>query len=183
MNTLIDLIPAALFYAAYHFYGFFVATGVLIAASLAMLLVEWLRTRKVKKMHVLVAIFAVVFGGLTLWKHDTEFLKMKLSVLYGLFSLCLLGSQFVGKTVLLQRIGHATIQLPEVIWRRLNIVWALFFAACALLNFYIAQHFSEAVWVNFKFYGVTILTVLFTMLHAPFLARYLEPDPKDDHAR
>lgn len=183
MNALIDLIPAALFYAAYHFYGFFVATGVLIAASLAMLLVEWLRTRTLKKMHLIVALAAVVFGGLTLWKHDTEFLKLKLTVLYGLFSLCLLGSQFIGRTVLLERVGRATIQLPEAIWRRLNIAWALFFAACAALNFYIAEHFSEAVWVNFKFYGVTILTLLFTMLHAPFLARYLETDPKNDHAR
>jgi intracellular septation protein len=182
MNAFIDLIPAALFYAVYRFTDFFTATAVLIGASIAMLGAEWLRTRKVKWMHLLVALAAAVFGGLTLWKHNPEFLKIKLTVLYGLFALALLGSQFIGKTVLLERMGSKTIPLPGNVWRRLNLVWALFFALCAALNLYIAKHYSEATWVAFKFYGVTALTFVFAIAQAPFLTRYLAEDPNRDNA-
>ncbi len=179
MDLLIDFIPALAFYAAYKLYDFYIATGVLIAVSLIMLLFSWLRTRTVRKNQVFVAACAVVFGGLTLWLHDPEFLKLKLSLIYGVFSLALLGSQFIGERVLLERIGTSTVKLPEPIWRRLNLLWALFFALCAGLNLFIARNYSDAVWVNFKLYGFSIIIFVFLLLHAPFLGRYLE-EPKTE---
>ncbi|MDB5987550.1 MAG: septation protein [Nevskia sp.] len=175
MDLLIDFIPALAFYAAYKLYDFYVATGVLIVVSLVMLLISWLRTRKLRKNQVFVAACAVVFGGLTLWLHDPEFLKLKLSLIYGVFCLALIGSQFVGKRVLMERIGESTIKLPPHIWRRLNLLWALFFAFCAGLNLFIARNYSDAVWVNFKLYGFSIMIFVFLLLHAPFLGRYVEP--------
>lgn len=178
MDLIIDFIPALAFYAAFKLYDFFVATAVLIAVSLVMLLVGWLRTRKLRRTQIFIAASAAVFGGLTLWLHNPEFLKLKLSLIYGVFSLALLGSQLLGERVLMARVGAQAIRLPEKIWRRLNLLWALFFALCAALNLYIAQHYSDAVWVSFKLYGFSILMFVFMLLHAPFLARYLA----DEHA-
>lgn len=182
MDLLIDFIPALAFYAAYKLYDFYVATGVLIAVSLVMLMVSWLRTRQIRKSQVFVAASAVVFGGLTLWLHDPEFLKLKLSLIYGVFALVLLGSQFIGKRVMMARLGESTIKLPENIWRRVNLSWAIFFALCAGLNLFIARNYSDAVWVNFKLYGFSLMIFAFILLHAPFLGKYLSDEQPNREA-
>ncbi|MDR3417340.1 MAG: septation protein IspZ [Nevskia sp.] len=187
MNTLIDLLPAVLFFTAYWLRGIYAATAVLIAACVAVVLYHWLRTRSVPKMQLVTAVLAAGFGGLTLWLHNPEFIKLKFSVLYALFALVLLGSHFIGDRVLLARIPQDAIKLPDTVWRRVNLAWVGYFLTLAVANLYIAEHFSEAVWVKFKF-ACMFLPMVFVLLHAPFLARYLEteplePDPKNDHAR
>jgi intracellular septation protein len=39
--------------------------------------------------------------------------------------------------------------------------WALWFAVLAAANIYIAWNFQEAVWVNFKVFGITIAMLIF----------------------
>jgi intracellular septation protein len=176
MTQLLDLLPLGLFFAAYSLYDLYVATGVLIAASFALVLVQWLRTRKLPRVTLFTALAVGVFGGLTIWLRDPQFIKLKLTFIYAIFALALLGSQVVGARVLMARLGSATITLPEPVWRRVNFAWALFFLLCAGLNLYVADNFSEAVWVKFKVFGVTALMFAFILLHAPFLARYLPDD-------
>jgi intracellular septation protein len=111
---------------------------------------------------------------MTLLFHDAAFLKWKLTVIYGALAAALLASHVVGDKVLLARLPQDALQLPDGIWRRVNFAWALFFASCAGLNWYIARSFSEETWVSFKVWGMPVLTVAFTLLHLPFLARYLD---------
>jgi intracellular septation protein len=79
--------------------------------------------------------------------------------------------------VLLARIPQDVIALPEPVWRKVNLAWALFFLGCAALNWYVAHHYDEATWVKFKTFGFTALTFVFLLAHAPFLSRYLPQDP------
>ena len=177
MTLLLDYAPLLAFFAAYAMRGIYFATVVLIAASFAAVLAGWLLTRRVNKVHLFTAVVAAVFGGLTLSLHDPQFIKLKPSVIYAVFALALLGSQFIGGKVLLARIPQQAIKLPEAVWRRVNLAWAAFFALCAGLNLYVAQNFSEVAWVKFKVFGFTALMFAFLLLHAPFLARYLEDGP------
>ncbi|MDI8799967.1 septation protein IspZ, partial [Salmonella enterica subsp. enterica serovar Montevideo] len=41
---------------------------------------------------------------------------------------------------------------------------ALFFIACGLANIYIAFWLPQNIWVNFKVFGLTALTLIFTLL-------------------
>ena len=181
MNAVLDLIPAILFFAAYKLYGLFTATAVLVIALLAMVLVTYLRTKKVPKLQLATALVAAVLGGMTLWFHDPKFILFKPTAIYGAFALALIGSHFIGDRVLMQRIPQKNLQLPDPLWRRVNLAWALFFLFCALLNVYVATSFSEAVWVKVKVFGFTGLMFAFMIAHIPFISRYLV-DPESDAA-
>jgi intracellular septation protein len=179
---MIDLLPVLLFVAAYFLRGIYAATAVLIVACFGVLLLSWIRTRKVHKMQLVTALLAAVFGGMTLWLHNPDFIKIKFSVVYVLLASAMLFSHFVGDKVLLARIPQDALKLPDPVWRRMSLAWIIYFLVLAGVNLYVAQHFSEAVWVKFKF-ACLFLPVVFMLLQAPFLAPYLEPDPKNDHAR
>lgn len=172
MKFLLDMAPALLFFAAYYFAGIYVATGVLIASLFSLVAIYWLWARKLHKMHLVTAIIAGIFGGLTIYIHDPAFIKLKPTALYALLSIALMLSHFIGDRVLLQRIPQTAIALPDPVWRRINIAWTLFFAFCALLNLYVAANFDEATWVKFKTFGFTVLMFVFMLAHAPFIARY-----------
>lgn len=173
MNALIDFIPAVAFFVAWKLYGVYVATSVLIVSMFALVAWYWFREHRLHKMHFFTAIVAAILGGITLYVHDARFIKFKPTVIYAAFALVLLGSQVIGETVLLKRLGQKTLELPDPVWRRINIAWAAFFAFSAVLNYIIAFHFSEAVWVNFKVYGFTLLMLVFMLGHLPFIKRYL----------
>jgi len=183
VNALIDFAPAVLFFTAYVFYGLYTATAVLIAACIAVVAVQWLRTRRVPRVQLATAVLASILGGLTLWFRNPEFIKFKPTALYGLFALVLLASHFVGDKVLLARIPQKQIVLPPSVWRRVNFAWSLFFIFCAGLNLYVAAHYSEAAWVKLKVFGFSALMFVFLLAHAPFLVRYLEDHPKGGDAR
>lgn len=173
MNFLLDYAPALLFFGAYFLYDIYVATAVLIVAAVLLVLVYRAWQKRWHKSHLVVAALAAVLGGLTLLIQDPVFIKFKPSAVYGVFALALLGSHLIGERVLLARIPQKTFTFPEPVWRRVNFAWGLFFIACAALNWYVASHYDEATWVQFKTFGFTALTFVFLLAHAPFLSRYL----------
>lgn len=180
MNAVLDLIPALLFFGCYLAWGIYPATAALIVALFVLVGVYWLKDHRIHKLHLVTAIVAAVFGGLTLYLRDPLYIKLKPTVVYALISIVLFGSHFVGDKVLLARIPQRAIELPDAIWRKVNAAWVVFFAFCAVLNLYVAQAFSEQVWVDFNVFGLTALTLLFMFAHIPFLSRYL---PRDDAPR
>ncbi|MGH8481502.1 MAG: septation protein IspZ [Nevskiaceae bacterium] len=176
MKFLLDYAPALLFFAAYLVYDIYVATATLIASAIALVLVYRVWQKRWHKSHLVVAALAAVLGGLTLAIHDPVFIKFKPTAVYAVFALALLGSHLIGERVLLARIPQKTFTFPEPVWRRVNLAWALFFAGCAVLNWYVAGNYDEATWVKFKTFGFTALTFVFLLAHAPFLSRYLPQD-------
>jgi intracellular septation protein len=182
MNALIDLLPLALFIGVLKLRDIYAATEVLMIACVIVTAVQWLRTRRTPKMQLFTTALVMVFGGLTLYLRNPEFIKIKFSLVYLLLAGMMLGSHFIGDKVLLARIPQTEIKLPDNVWRNLSLAWIGYFLVLAGVNFYIAEHFSDSIWANFKFASI-FMPVVFMLLQAPFLARYLEPDPKDDHAR
>jgi intracellular septation protein A len=56
--------------------------------------------------------------------------------------------------------------------------WALFFILCGLANIYIAFWLPQNIWVNFKVFGLTALTLVFTLLSGVYIYRHM---PQDDN--
>jgi intracellular septation protein len=166
MQQLIDFLPLIAFYVAYLLGGIYAATAALIGGCLLQLGLDWWRHRKIKPIHGITAILAVIFGSATLLLHDPRFIQWKLSVLMWLMGVAFLVSQFVGQQPLAQRLLQSTLSehlapVSERRWRWINLTWVVFFVAIGALNIYVARTFSEQAWVNFKVYGVTGLTVIF----------------------
>jgi intracellular septation protein len=45
------------------------------------------------------------------------------------------------------------LQLPDPVWKRLNLAWVVFFAFMGALNLWVAYTFATDTWVNFKLFG------------------------------
>jgi intracellular septation protein len=177
MKALLDLLPAIAFLAAWYVGGIYTATVAIIAALAVTVIGYRLLERRWHKAHLIGLVVAAVLGGITLAVHDPAFIKLKPSVVYGVFALALLGSHFIGDKVLLQRLPQKMLVMPDTLWRRVNLAWVLFFMFCAVLNYFVAHHFDEATWVKLKAFGFSLLMLAFMLAHLPFVGRYLvEPE-------
>ncbi len=176
MKFLTDLFPVILFFAAYQLYDIYVATAVAIAASILQVSYLALRRQKIETMHWVTLGLLVVFGGLTLMLRDPTFIKWKPTVVNWMFAGAFLISGLTMQRSLLQRMMDHAITLPEPVWKRLNLAWVGFFVALGVVNLYVAFNFSEAIWVNFKMFGLLGLTLLFVVGQGLFLARYMEEE-------
>jgi intracellular septation protein len=176
MQLLFDFFPLIAFFVAYKFAGIFVATGVIIAAVLIQVILQWTLHRKVSSMALISAALVLVFGGLTLWIHDEAFIKWKVTVVNWLFASGFLISQFVGEKPMIQRLLDASVTLERPLWLRLNFVWAMFFLVLGAINLYVMFNFTTDVWAKFKVFGVFGLTLVFALLQGMWLASKMPED-------
>lgn len=178
MKLLFDLFPVILFFAAYQISGgdIYVATGVAIVAGVLQLAIHWLRHRRLETMHMVTLGLLVVLGGATLVLQNEMFIKWKPTVVNWLFAAVFLGSHFIGKRPLTQRMMDATIDLPPAIWTRLNLGWGLFFLAMGVVNLWVVYNFSTETWVNFKLFGMLGLTIVFVIAQSIYVMRHIRND-------
>jgi intracellular septation protein len=175
LKLALDLGPLVLFFVANARYGIFGATAAFMVAVLAALLISYVMIRRLPIMPVITAVIVVVFGGLTLFLHDATFIKVKPTIIYGLFGAVLIGGLVFNKP-LLGVVFDSLFHLSEEGWRKLTLRWAIFFFALAVLNEIVWRNTSTDAWVTFKVFGVVPLTLLFGALQVPLLRRYgVEP--------
>lgn len=173
MKFFFDLFPVIVFFVVYKMVDIYAATAAAIAASFIQVGWHWLRHRQFEKAHLIGLVLIVVFGGMTLILRDAVFIMWKPTVLYWLFALVFLVTQFVGERTLAQRMLGQAMQLPRATWIRLNLAWAGFFVVMGILNLAVAMNFSEDFWVNFKLFGFTGLTLAFVFGQFLLLNRHL----------
>ncbi|CBA31332.1 septation protein A [Cronobacter turicensis] len=178
MKQLLDFLPLIVFFVFYKLHDIFWATGALIVATALAVIFSWYKYRKVEKMTLVTFVLVAVFGGLTIYFHNAEFIKWKVTIIYALFAGALLIGQWVMKKPLIQSMLGKEITLPPHAWSRLNIAWALFFIFCGLLNIYVAFWLPEAVWMNFKVFAIPGLTLVFTLLSGVYIYRHMPQEEK-----
>jgi intracellular septation protein len=160
MQLLVDFYPIIIFFAAYKLAGIYVATAALMVAMGLQVGIQWFTKRTVSRMLLVSAGLVAVLGGITLALRNPIFLQWKPTVVNWLFAFAFLGSQFLGRQNLTQRImGHA-VELTDVMWRQLNTMWIANFLVLGAANLFVVYNFSEAAWVNFKLFGMLGLTLL-----------------------
>ena len=175
LKLALDLGPLLLFFVANSRYGIFTATATFMVAVLAALVVSYAMTRRLPIMPVVTAVIVVVFGGLTLILHDATFIKVKPTIIYGLFGAVLIGGLVFNKP-LLCILFDSLFHLTEEGWRKLTLRWAIFFFALAALNEIVWRNASTDLWVDFKVFVAVPLTLIFGALQVPLLRRYaVEP--------
>lgn len=207
MKILFDLFPIALFFGMFKYAGSHVdwaaatatewlgfmvsggqvgvkeapvllATVVVILATAAQIL--WLATRgkKIDTMLWVSLALVVVLGGATIYFHSENFIKWKPTMLYWAMGAALLvGQLFMNKNGIKSLMG-AQMTLPDTVWRKVNFAWVGFFAFMGALNLWVAFNFTTDMWVNFKLFGATGLMLVFVLLQAVYLGRYMTPEAK-----
>ena len=170
MQILIDFLPIVVFFVAYRMADLYVATAALIIAMALQIGYQWIRDRTVNKMLLTSGILVAVFGGITLSFREPLFIQWKPTVVNWLFAAAFLGSRYIGRKTLIERVmGHA-VELDQPTWRPLNLMWAANFAFLGGANLYVVYNFSEAVWVNFKLFGMLGFTLLMALIQVIWIA-------------
>lgn len=186
MQALLDFLPVIAFVLAYYVTGeMSVAIIVIMGAVTLQVTMTWLIKKEVNRMLMMSAALVIVLGGISLLLDNPIFFKWKPTGLYWLFALIFLGSQFIGDTPLVKRMMTAVsqddIELPEPVWRKLNLAWVAFFIFSGGANIYVAYSYEEAIWVNFKLFGLFGITFVFLVLQTLWLSRHMtEPESGDD---
>jgi intracellular septation protein len=178
LKLALDLGPLVLFFAAFKFGDIFKATAVFMAATLAALAIGYARTRKISPMPLVTAIIVVVFGGLTLYLQNDTFIKMKLTVVYGIFGAVLLGGLAFNR-LFIKVVFAQAFELDETGWRKLTWRWGFFAFGLAVLNEIIWRNFSTDIWVDFKVWAVIPLVMLFALAQTPLVMKHqIEEKPE-----
>lgn len=177
MQLLYEILPVFLFFLAFKFYDIYVATVVGIVATMLQVIATRVVTGTWDRKQVITMAIFILFGGMTLYFHDPIFVKWKPTIVFWVFAIAIVFTQIFTKKPMMQRMMEGAMQqsgtVPSQIWRRINIMWAIFFAVMGTVNLYIAYSFSNDAWVNFKFYGITSALLLVSIIQALYLVRFM----------
>lgn len=173
MKLLFDFFPVVAFFVAYKLFGIYVATAIAIAATFVQVAVSWFSTRKVAVMQLVTLAIIIIFGGLTLFLQDEQFIKWKPTVINWLFAAAFLASHLIGERTAIERLMGANLSLPKTVWGRLNLGWVVFFFVMGGANLYVMTYFDRDTWVNFKLFGMLGLTLVFVICQGVYLSRYM----------
>ena len=174
LKFITDFGPLLIFFTFYYRSGNNLSAAIppLIVATLIAVLISYIIERKIPYLPLIGGIIISVFGGLTLYFNNPVFLYMKPTIINIIFALLL----FVGKTFLnknfLKIFFKNAFQISEMGWEKLNNRWIIFFIFLALINELVWRTQTEAIWVNFKVWGMLPLTFIFTASQLPLINKY-----------
>lgn len=171
VKHLVDWGPLVAFFVTFKVGGLMQATAVLIVVTVVLTALGYFLTRKIQPMPLVTLVVVGIFGGLTLWLQDETFIKMKPTIILGLFAAVLIGGLAIGKPPLRILMGSA-LELDDAGWRKLTLRFALFFAATAVLNEIVWRTQSTDLWVDFKVFGILALNLLFMLTQIPLIKRH-----------
>lgn len=180
LKLALELGPLGLFFLGNAYgdrFGFpqdqriFAATGIFIVATVVSLAISYALLRKLPIMPLVSGIVVVVFGGLTYFMRDDIFIKLKPTIVNGLFGALLLGGLYFKKPFL-QIVLDSVFELDDEGWRKLTLRWALFFFALAALNEIVWRTQTTDFWVSFKVFGIMPITIAFALAQTPLILRH-----------
>jgi intracellular septation protein len=166
-----ELGPLIVFFVANAKFNLFVATGAFMVAIVAAMIASYVVVRHVPMMAIVTAVIVLVFGTLTLVLHDETFIKVKPTIIYGLFAAILGGGLLFGRSFIAILFNQMFNLTPKG-WRILTMRWALFFLGMAALNEIVWRTQSTDFWVAFKAFGAIPITMIFAMTQMPVIKRY-----------
>lgn len=177
MQFLYEIFPVFLFFLAFKWYGIYVATVVGIVSTFLQVMINRVWVGKWDNKQLITLVIFIVFGGMTLYFHNPIFVKWKPTIVFWIFSLVIIGSHLFTQKPLMQRLMENMMQgkgiVPDLVWKKLNLMWGIFFIILGSINLYIAYYFSNDAWVNFKFYGITAALMILSIFQAIYLMRFM----------
>ena len=172
LKAAVEYGPIIVFFVTYWLADLYAATAAIIIATLVVLALSFLIERRLPIMPIVTGCIIIVFGGLTLWLKDETFIKMKPTIIQVIFGLVLLVGLYT-KNIFLEKLLGASLKMEHQGWVLLTRRFAIFFFSMALLNEAVWRTQTTDFWVNFKVFGILVLTILFLVAQMQLLKKYL----------
>ena len=174
VKFLTDFGPLLIFFIVYYKGGknLVIAIPPLIVATLVAVLVVYFLEKKIPYIPLMGAILISIFGGLTIFFNNPIFIYLKPTVINILFAIGLLIGKIAFNKNFLKLFLKSSLKLEDIGWNKLMYRWIFFFIFLAILNEIIWRTQSEGTWINFKVWGILILTFIFTAFQIPLIQKY-----------
>ncbi|KEY90708.1 intracellular septation protein [Candidatus Photodesmus katoptron] len=172
MNQIIKFIPLATFFLLYQIYDIYIATAALVLSSTIQLILTYI-LGNLEKIEIITVILIIIFGSMTFFLRDANFIKWKVTAIYLILSIYLTVTHILGQSVIKSML-EKEFTLPDYAWNKLNWGWVSFFLSSAILNIYIAYNYSLNIWVNFKVFGLLAGTLICMLLTSIYIYKNLE---------
>ncbi len=171
IKLVVEFGPLLVFFVANSRYGIYTGTGACMVATVVSLIASRTLLGRIAVMPLITSVFVLVFGGLTLWLQDDHFIKIKPTMVNGLFAAILFVGLATGRLFLKIVFGEV-MRLTDQGWRILTFRWAFFFVFLAGLNEVMWRFFSTDTWVAFKVFGIMPITFIFALCQIGILKKY-----------
>ncbi len=174
LKLAVEVGPLVVFFITNARAGIYWGTGTFMVATLISLVASRFLFGRIPVMPLVSGACVLVFGGLTLWLQDDHFIKIKPTIVNGLFATALFVGLLAGQSLLRVVFGEV-FRLTDEGWRKLTLRWACFFVCLAVLNEIVWRSFSTDAWVSFKVFAIMPLTMVFALAQIGLLRHYELP--------
>lgn len=171
LKFLAEFGPVLAFFIGYSNNGVLTATLYMLIASVIGVIIIYVMEKKINMVNIISSGLLLISSSLTLFSGNSVFIKMKPTVLYIVFALIFLITNFKWQPATKIVFGKSISFKEEAKWRQLNIRFMFFFIIMAMTNEVIWRNFTEETWVNFKVFGALPITLLFMITQMPFIIR------------
>lgn len=180
MKQLLNFIPLIFFFVFLMMYDIFAGVKALMISATVAFVVSWLIYKKIEKVELFSYLMIMIFGGLTLYLHNEDFIKWKVTLINFLFAIVLLISQVFFKKNLIQKLLGKEIQLETTAWNKLNILWAFFFIFCGIVSLYVTYNMSTEFFGVFKTFILPGASLLLALVSGIYI--YQKSDKNNNHS-
>jgi intracellular septation protein len=147
------------------------AVKVLVGTTVVTLAAGWLLERRVSMMALVGCIAVAFFGGLSVYFENDMFIKIKPTVLTVLLAVVITVGRLIGRNPLGAIMG-TQLRMSDAGWRAISWLWVAMFLTTALANEIAWRTMSTDDWVTFKVFGITAISLVFTVISVPIMTRH-----------
>lgn len=186
LKSVLEFVPLIAFFVSYYYYPnsrelvgeelsvekIIFATKVFVPTLIISSILSYLILKTISKMAIITAVVVIIFGFLTVWFRNPVFIKMKPTIIYLSFSLILtLG--LLRKKSFLQSLMGSALNMEDQGWLILTKRVTMFFLVLAALNEIVWRYFGQDQWVNFKTFGLPVITLIFFAFQYKLFQKYV----------
>ena len=186
LKSVLEFVPLIAFFVSYYYYPnsrqlvgeelsvekIIFATKVFVPALVVTSALSYLILKTISKMAIITAVVVIIFGFLTVWFRNPVFIKMKPTIIYLSFSL-ILTIGLLRKKSFLQSLMGSALNMEDLGWLILTKRVTMFFLVLAALNEIVWRYFGQDQWVNFKTFGLPVITLIFFAFQYKLFQKYM----------
>jgi len=186
LKSVLEFVPLIAFFVSYYYYPnsrelvgeelsvekIIFATKVFVPTLIISSILSYLILKTISKMTIITAVVVIIFGFLTVWFRNPVFIKMKPTIIYVSFSL-ILTIGLLRKKSFLQSLMGSALNMEDKGWLILTKRVTIFFIILAVLNEVVWRYFGQDQWVNFKTFGLPIMTLFFFAFQYNLFQKYV----------
>ena len=186
LKSVLEFVPLIAFFVSYYYYPnsrelvgeelsvekIIFATKVFVPTLIVSSALSYIILKTISKMAIITAVVVIIFGFLTVWFRNPVFIKMKPTIIYLSFSL-ILTMGLLRKKSFLQSLMGSALNMDDQGWLILTKRVTMFFLVLAALNEIVWRYFGQDQWVNFKTFGLPVITLIFFAFQYKLFQKYL----------